>query len=132
MRSPIVTRAPLLPRVIGVRIRRHRSPSPLCTDLCTLTVVTQIVPVRELRNELARVIDRVADLREHVVVTRRGRPAAVLIPVDEYEALEETAEILSDAQTLAAIDEGLDEVERGETVTLADLRRDLGRRSARP
>ena len=104
----------------------------MCTDLCTLTVVTQIVPVRELRSELARVIDRVVDLREHVVVTRRGRPAAVLIPVDEYEALEETAEILSDAATLAAIDEGLDEVERGETVTLADLRRDLGRRSARP
>jgi len=52
--------------------------------------------------------------------------------VDEYQALEETAEILSDAATLAAIDEGLDEVERGETVTLADLRRDLGRRPARP
>lgn len=90
------------------------------------------VPVRELRSELASVIDRVADLREHVIVTRRGRPAAVLIPVDEYEALEESAEILSDAETLAAIDEGLGEIERGETVTLADLRRDLDRRTIRP
>jgi prevent-host-death family protein len=77
------------------------------------------------------VIDRVADLREHVIVTRRGRPAAVLIPVDEYEALEETAEILSDGEMLAAIEEGLAEVGRGETVTLTDLRRDLERRPGR-
>ncbi len=94
-------------------------------------LVTQTVPVRELRSALASVIDRVADLREHVIVTRRGRPAAVLIPVDEYEALEETAEILSDGETLAAIEEGLGEVGRGETVTLTDLRRDLERRPGR-
>jgi len=94
--------------------------------------MTQTVPVRELRSDLAHVIDRVADLREHVIVTRRGRPAAVLIPVDEYDALEETAEILSDADTLAAVEEGLGEIERGETVTLTDLRRELDvRRSQR-
>ena len=120
------------PRAAGFASGGMVPPLALSTDLRTLAVVTKIVPVRELRNELASMIDRVVDLREHVVVTRRGRPAAVLIPVDEYQALEETAEILSDAATLAAIDEGLDEVERGETVTLADLRRDLGRRPARP
>jgi len=91
----------------------------------------ETVPVRELRSELARVIDRVADLREHVIITRRGQPAAVLIPVDEYDALEETAEIASDGDALAAIDEGLGEVERGETVSLEDLRRELGRRRHR-
>jgi antitoxin YefM len=89
--------------------------------------MSKTVPIRELRSELAQVIDSVADLREHVIVTRHGRPAAVLIPVDEYEALEETAEILSDPDTLVAIDEGRQEAERQETVTLADLRRELDR-----
>ncbi|MGH7174881.1 MAG: type II toxin-antitoxin system Phd/YefM family antitoxin [Minisyncoccia bacterium] len=84
--------------------------------------MSKSVPVRELRNELSHVIDQVADLREHVIVTRNGRPAAVLIPVDEYEALEETAEILSDPETMAAIAEGRREVERGETVSLDELR----------
>ncbi len=70
-------------------------------------------------------IDQVADLREHVIVTRHGRPAAVLVPVDEYQALEETAEILSDAETMAAIEEGRRDVERGETVTLDELRQEL-------
>jgi antitoxin YefM len=60
-------------------------------------------------------------------VTRRGRPAPVLIPVDEYEASEETAEILSDPDALTVIEEGLREVERGDIVTLADLRQDLDR-----
>ena len=111
---------------------RRTSGLPVVYRLRYTLVVAETVPVRELRSELARFIDRVADLREHVVVTRRGRPAAVLIPVDEYEALEETAEILSDAETLAAIEEGLGEVERGRTVTLAELRRELRRRRTRP
>lgn len=93
--------------------------------------MTEVVPVRALRSDLAAVIDRVADLREHVIVTRRGRPAAVLIPVDEYDALEDTAEILSDAGTLAAIEDGLEAIEREETVTLEDLRRELGTRLPR-
>lgn len=93
--------------------------------------MSKTVPVRELRSDLSRVIDQVADLREHVVITRRGRPAAVLVPVDEYEALEETAEILSDPDTLAAIEEGRREAERGEIVTLDYVRRELGGRHPR-
>jgi prevent-host-death family protein len=86
------------------------------------------VPVRELRSELARLLDDVVDRREHVVVTRHGRPAAALIPIDEYEALEETAEILSDPDALAAIEAGLAELERGEIITLDDLRHGLAER----
>ncbi len=67
-----------------------------------------------------------------MLVTRNGKPAAALVPIDEYEALEETAEILSDSATLAAIEAGLADLARGETVTLADLRTELAqRRSAR-
>jgi hypothetical protein len=46
----------------------------------------------------------------------------------EYDELEETAEIMSDSETLAAIEGGLAEFSREETVTLADLRAELGPR----
>jgi prevent-host-death family protein len=92
--------------------------------------VAKSVPVRELRSELARVLDDVVDRREHVVVTRHGRPAAALIPIDEYEALEETAEILSDPDAIAAVEAGLAELERDEVVTLDELRRGLAQRRA--
>jgi prevent-host-death family protein len=86
------------------------------------------VPVRELRAELARLLDAVTDRREHVVVTRRGKPAAVLVPVDEYGSLEETAEILSDPDSVSAIIAGLAEIERGETVDFEDVRAELAQR----
>jgi prevent-host-death family protein len=94
--------------------------------------MAKTVPVREFRTNLSQLLSDVADRRDHVLVTRNGKPAAALVPIDEYEALEETAEILSDSATLAAIEAGLADLARGETVTLADLRTELAqRRSAR-
>jgi prevent-host-death family protein len=86
------------------------------------------VPVREFRSNLSRLLSDVADRRDHVLITRNGRPAAVLVPIDEYDALEETADILADPQTLAAIDAGLAELQHDETVTLEDLRGELAER----
>jgi antitoxin YefM len=94
--------------------------------------MAKIVPVREFRTKLSELLSDVADRRDHVLVTRNGKPAAVLVPIDEYEALEETAEILSDPATLAAIEAGLSDLARGDTVTLDDLRGELrDRRAAR-
>jgi prevent-host-death family protein len=90
--------------------------------------VAKTVPVREFRSRLSELLGDVADRRDHVLVTRNGKPAAALVPIDEYEALEETAEILSDPETLAAIEAGLAELAREETVTLTDLRHELAQR----
>ena len=93
--------------------------------------MSKTVPSREFRSHLAELLDEVADRREHVTVTRRGRPAAVLVPIDEYEALEETAEILSDDDTLAAIRRGLDDLAREDLVSLDQVRDEhTGRGSA--
>ena len=64
------------------------------------------------------------------MITRHGRPSAVLVPVDEYAALEETAEILSDEGTLTAIRRGLDDMAADDVVALDDVRGDLARRSS--
>lgn len=90
--------------------------------------MAHMVPVRELRHNLARLLNDVADRRDHVLVTRNGKPAAAIIPVDEYEALEETAEVLSDPHARAALEVGLAELDRHETVDLADLRSELAER----
>jgi antitoxin YefM len=92
--------------------------------------MTKTVPVREFRTNLSELLSDVADRRDHVLVTRNGKPAAALVPIDEYEALEETAEILSDSVTLAQIETGLRELAQGDTVTLEELRRELAERRA--
>jgi prevent-host-death family protein len=87
--------------------------------------MAKAVPVAEFRRNLAELLRDVADRREHVLVTKNGRPAAAVIPADEYLALEDTAEILSDPDAIKAIEEGLTEVSRGETVSLEDLSAEL-------
>lgn len=90
--------------------------------------MAKTVASREFRANLSALLAEVADRREHVVVTRNGRPAAALVPIDEYEALEETAELLSDAGAVSAIEVGLAEIERGETVPLDDVVTEMRRR----
>jgi antitoxin YefM len=110
-------------RLPSVSLPRARVYTILYTDH-----MAKIVPVRELRSNLSSLLDDVSDRRDHVLVTRNGTPAAALIPVDEYEALEETAEVLSDPAALSALEAGLAEIERGETVTLPELRSELADR----
>ena len=91
----------------------------MCTPRGTLQRWRRPYPPGSWRTHLAELLDEVADRREHVTVTRRGRPTAVLVPVDEYE---ETAEILSDENTLAAIRRGLDDLAAADVVALEQVR----------
>jgi antitoxin YefM len=76
-------------------------------------------------NELARLAH---SEHERFVLTRNGRPEAVLLSVDDLEGLEITLEVLADSASVAAIADSLGEVERGVGgVTPADLREELGR-----
>jgi len=61
-----------------------------------------------------------------VVITRNGRPTAVLVPVDEQEAIEETLEILQDEDILEALRESEEDVKAGRLKTLHEVRRELG------
>lgn len=92
--------------------------------------MSKTVPVRELRARLADLLDEVAQRREHVTITRHGRPSAVLVPVDEYAGLEESAEIMSDEVTLEAIRRGLDDIAADDVVTLDQVREHISGRSA--
>ena len=91
--------------------------------------MTKTVPVKDLRRELGPLLDEVSDRREHIVVTRHGRPAAVIIPHDEYTALEETADVLADPGAMAALAEGLD-ADPVDDVTLDELRTEIARKRA--
>jgi PHD/YefM family antitoxin component YafN of YafNO toxin-antitoxin module len=56
------------------------------------------------------------------VLTRNGRPAAVLISPDELESLEETLEILSDPKAMKAIRTAEADIDAGKGITADALR----------
>ena len=53
-----------------------------------------IIPVSELRQDAAKVLKRVKDSREPVVITQRGRAAAVMLSVEAFEQSERDRELL--------------------------------------
>lgn len=63
------------------------------------------LPLADVKNRLSEVVDRVEREHGRVVITKHGRPAAVVVSVDDLEGLEETLEILSDSQLLESIRE---------------------------
>jgi prevent-host-death family protein len=71
-------------------------------------------------------LDDVEARHEHVVITRKGRPAAVIISTEEWEALEETLEVLEDGETIAALRESEEDVKAGRLFSLDEVRRELG------
>jgi len=88
--------------------------------------VARIVPFTEARARLTELLDDVEARHEHVVITRNGRPAAVVLSTEEYEALEETLETLQDEETLGALRESEDDVKAGRLFSLDEVRRELG------
>jgi prevent-host-death family protein len=62
--------------------------------------------LRAVRDHFSDFVDRVEREHDRVTITRNGRPAAVLISVEDLEGLEETLSILSDPDALAAVREG--------------------------
>ena len=47
------------------------------------------IPLADAKARLSAVLDEVRDTHERVVVTRNGRPEAVILAVSDLEALEE-------------------------------------------
>jgi len=48
------------------------------------------IPLTEAKAKLNELVDEAVTMHEHVTITRRGRPAVMLVSVDEWEALQET------------------------------------------
>jgi len=83
-------------------------------------------PFTEARARLTELLDDGNDRHEHVVITRNGRPAAVVLSSEEYEALAETLEVLDDDDALEALRESEADVRAGRVYSLDDVRRELG------
>ncbi len=86
-----------------------------------ILVTMETLPLATVKARLSELVDRVEQQDERILVTRNGRPAAVLISADDLESLEETLAILSDAELMERIRAGEDAIERGDVVPLEEI-----------
>lgn len=72
----------------------------------------------DVKNRLSEVVDTVEREHGRVVITKHGRPAAVVVSIEDLESLEETLDILSSPALLSDVRTGVEELDRGDTVAL--------------
>ncbi len=67
--------------------------------------MAKTLPLSEVKTRLPELVAGVEEREEEVVVTKNGRPAAVLVNVHEYARLKETLDVLSDPDLMNQIAE---------------------------
>ncbi len=70
----------------------------------------------ESRKNYASVLDAVVDDREEVVITRAGHEPVVIVSLDDYESLKETAYLLQNPANARRLLSAIERLEAGEGV----------------
>jgi prevent-host-death family protein len=85
--------------------------------IAELQVARDIVPIGELKAHLSERIRELKERRRPLVVTQNGKAAAVLLSPEEFDRL------TSQASFVAAVSEGLSDLEAGRVVSDEELTR---------
>jgi antitoxin YefM len=65
--------------------------------------MSKTMPISEVKTRLPELVSSVEEREEEIVVTRNGKPAAVLVNYNEYERLKATLDVLSDPVSMRQI-----------------------------
>lgn len=86
-------------------------------------VLVRTLSLSEAKMKLSELVEAVRSIDEEVMITKNGRPAAVLISPDEFESWKETIIIQSDSSLMHEIKKGLQALDHNETglYTLEEL-----------
>ena len=77
----------------------------------------QAITYTEARQSLASTMDRVCHDHEAVIVTKKRDCAVVMISLDDYNAMEETAYLLRSPANAARLESALENVRKGNLIT---------------
>jgi antitoxin YefM len=75
--------------------------------------------LKDVKNRLSAVVDQVEREHDRVIITKHGRPAAVVLSVDDLESLEETLDVLSSPYLVKQIRQSLEELQTGSASVLS-------------
>jgi antitoxin YefM len=95
----------------------------VCLNVARIMVMSETMSLAAAKARFSELVDRVARQQDRVVVTRNGKPAAVLISPEDLDSLEETLTVMSDRSLAAQIRESEKAAAAGERgVELDELR----------
>lgn len=77
--------------------------------------ISEQVPLGEVKNRLSEVVDRIERAHGRVIITKHGRPSAVIMNLEDLESLEETLAVLSNPRMVKEIRQAQTEITAGKT-----------------
>ena len=83
--------------------------------------MVKTIAVSVARQTLPELVGRMRTLLDRVVITRNGKPEAVMMAFEEYESWVETLELISRPETARGIREGLADLKAGRTRSFEDV-----------
>lgn len=83
--------------------------------------MSRVLSLSEAKAHLSRLVADLEKDEEELVITRNGRPAAVLMSADEYEGWRETKEIMRNRSLMREIRQGLRQLEKGQRFTFEEV-----------
>ena len=81
-----------------------------------LKIDQDIKPLSEVRIDITNFIKQVHDTKRPVIITQHGKSVAVLLDAQEYEAIQEKLELLTDVQA------SLNQLENGQGISHEDAK----------
>ena len=88
----------------------------------TMLAMSETLPLAQVKSKFSEMVDRVEHTHDRIVVTRNGRPAAVMISPDDLASLEDTLELLSDPDAMRELADARQAAADGDYITGDELR----------
>lgn len=83
--------------------------------------MASLIPISDVRANLPNLVAKVSKTEERVLITVNGKPKAVMVSIDELEALEETAEILAIPGARESIKRGKRDIKMGRVIPFEEV-----------
>jgi len=83
--------------------------------------MARVLPLSEAKARLSQLVADVEKNEEELVITRNGRPVAVLMSASEFACWQETREIQRDPGLMREIRRGLRQLEKGQRFTFEEV-----------
>jgi len=82
----------------------------------------KVLPLSEVKMKLSQLVEEVLSLHEEITITRNGKPVAIIVSPDEFDSWQETLAIRADAELMAEIRRGLEDIKKNRQLyTLEEL-----------
>ena len=88
--------------------------------------MTKNITLKKLRPNLPKVIQEIDSKMTRFIVTKRGKPAALMMSVEDYESLIETLDVLSNSGLSERIKIAEEELRNGNVRALDEIDEELG------